>query len=150
MICRVFHRKRFSHSAQTFGIRWSASQIATSSCLLSFKLPASYRASTNEAGPLKHRIIHFIREFDPGSGWTLAACLTHASRTRLFHLRIRLMKEDHRVADGWVTRGEPAPCWGITTGNGWQYRMSSFGRMTEGGKIYRQGMAPRRISQLAG
>ena len=27
---------------------------------------------------------HFIREFDPGSGWTLAACLTHASRTRNF------------------------------------------------------------------
>ena len=27
---------------------------------------------------------HFIREFDPGSGWTLAACLTHASRTRDF------------------------------------------------------------------
>ena len=26
---------------------------------------------------------NFIREFDPGSGWTLAACLTHASRTRV-------------------------------------------------------------------
>ena len=31
-----------------------------------------------------NRIKHFIREFDPGSGWTLAACLTHASRTRNF------------------------------------------------------------------
>ena len=26
-------------------------------------------------------IIRFTREFDPGSGRTLAACLTHASRT---------------------------------------------------------------------
>ena len=40
-------------------------------------------------------------EFDPGSGWTLAACLTHASRTDLMEslLEIKL------VADGWVTRG---------------------------------------------
>ena len=27
--------------------------------------------------------IQFFREFDPGSGRTLAACLTHASRTEL-------------------------------------------------------------------
>ena len=27
--------------------------------------------------------IQFFREFDPGSGRTLAACLTHASRTKL-------------------------------------------------------------------
>ena len=26
--------------------------------------------------------IYFFGEFDPGSGWTLAACLRHASRTR--------------------------------------------------------------------
>ena len=26
--------------------------------------------------------INFLWEFDPGSGWTLAACLRHASRTR--------------------------------------------------------------------
>ena len=26
-------------------------------------------------------IIQNIREFDPGSGWTLAACITHSSRT---------------------------------------------------------------------
>ena len=29
------------------------------------------------------------REFDPGSGRTLAACLTHASRTRICGKRIR-------------------------------------------------------------
>ena len=28
-----------------------------------------------------------IREFDPGSGWTLAACLTHASRTESSFLK---------------------------------------------------------------
>ncbi len=33
-------------------------------------------------------------EFDPGSGWTLAVCLTHASRTVPSGI----------VADGWVTR----------------------------------------------
>ena len=40
-----------------------------------------------------------IREFDPGSGWTLAACLTHASRTKWSS------SERNLVADGWVTRG---------------------------------------------
>ena len=34
-------------------------------------------------------------EFDPGSGWTLAVCLTHASWTEAFQAL---------VADGWVTR----------------------------------------------
>ena len=28
---------------------------------------------------------HWTWEFDPGSGWTLAACLTHASRTKLLY-----------------------------------------------------------------
>ena len=41
-------------------------------------------------------------EFDPGSGWTLAACLTHASRTKRSEVFGR--KIDW-VADGWVTRG---------------------------------------------
>ena len=34
--------------------------------------------------PLIQRIKTFYGEFDPGSGWTLAACLMHASRTRTF------------------------------------------------------------------
>ena len=29
-------------------------------------------------------------EFDPGSGWTLAACLTHASRTKRFNGSFRM------------------------------------------------------------
>ena len=31
----------------------------------------------------KSDYIQYFREFDPGSGRTLAACLTHASRTEL-------------------------------------------------------------------
>ena len=56
--------------------------------------------------------IQFFREFDPGSGWTLAACITHSSRTELFP------SGDNLVADGWVTREQPALHWGITAGNG--------------------------------
>ena len=41
----------------------------------------------------------FLWEFDPGSGRTLAACLTHASRARRFPSGMIL------AADGWVTRG---------------------------------------------
>ena len=33
-------------------------------------------------GAIQYEVI-FFREFDPGSGRTLAACLTHASRTEV-------------------------------------------------------------------
>ena len=36
-----------------------------------------------EANQMADKIINFIGEFDPGSGRTLAACLTHASRTEI-------------------------------------------------------------------
>ena len=52
-------------------------------------------------------------EFDPGSGWTLAACLIHASRTKTVE---SLLLTD-LVANGWVTRREPAHVPGITDGN---------------------------------
>ena len=42
--------------------------------------------------------IQWFREFDPGSGWTLAARLTHASRT------VTRTSVLWSVADGWVTR----------------------------------------------
>ena len=51
-------------------------------------------------------IKHFIREFDPGSGWTLAACLTHASRTGNTSLRLRwiwFISSGGRVSNAWVT-----------------------------------------------
>ena len=50
-------------------------------------------------------------EFDPGSGRTLAACLTHASRTDARSLLLKL------VADGWVMREQPASKRGTTVGN---------------------------------
>ena len=40
-------------------------------------------------------------EFDPGSGWTLAACLIHASRTKRASL-LELL-----VANGWVIHKQP-------------------------------------------
>ena len=46
-------------------------------------------------------------EFDPGSGWTLAAWIRHASRTELFAFKMRLhqvKKFWSLVADGVVTR----------------------------------------------
>ena len=46
-------------------------------------------------------------EFDPGSGWTLAACLTHASRTKHFIWFSSEMKilwlSGGRVSNAWVT-----------------------------------------------
>ena len=45
-------------------------------------------------------------EFDPGSGRTLAACLTHASRTELFGSRLRPSEFEfsgERVSNAWAT-----------------------------------------------
>ena len=50
-------------------------------------------------------------EFDPGSGRTLAARLTHASRA------VKAPSGVHRAANGRVTRGQPAPLPGIAGGN---------------------------------
>ena len=58
-------------------------------------------------------IYNFTKEFDPGSGRTLAARLTHASRTE------KMISVIFLVADGWVTREEPAFESGIASGNGW-------------------------------
>ena len=52
-----------------------------------------------------------IREFDPGSGWTLAACITHSSRTELFWLILRealRQLSGGRVSNAWAT----CPCVG--------------------------------------
>ena len=58
-----------------------------------------------------------FREFDPGSGWTLAACLTHASRTEFLRNAASVKWLLNLVADGWVTREQPAFQRGITFGN---------------------------------
>ena len=53
------------------------------------------------------RIKLLFREFDPGSGWTLAACLTHASRTGFTRWRDfgQILGElsGGRVSNAWAT-----------------------------------------------
>ena len=53
------------------------------------------------------RIKTFIWEFDPGSGWTLAACLTHASRTETLRCgdfgQSLWCFSGGRVSNAWVT-----------------------------------------------
>ena len=51
--------------------------------------PKSVKTRDSQTVILSKWIKHFIREFDPGSGWTLAACLTHASRTGITLLKLR-------------------------------------------------------------
>ena len=46
------------------------------------------RAYLKKIKPALAVLIQFFREFDPGSGRTLAACLTHASRTETLETRI--------------------------------------------------------------
>ena len=54
-----------------------------------------------------HPVETLIWEFDPGSGWTLAACLTHASRTKHLIRFLSGMKilwlSGGRVSNAWVT-----------------------------------------------
>ena len=49
---------------------------------------------------------NFYGEFDPGSGRTLAVCLTHASRTRRDGMILReneILESGERVSNAWVT-----------------------------------------------
>ena len=48
-----------------------------------------------------HEVIELYGEFDPGSGRTLAACLTHASRTGSISLLRR--PSGKRVSNAWAT-----------------------------------------------
>src|SRR5918911_592470 len=77
-------------------------------------------------------------EFDPGSGRTLAACLTHASRT-VKPLRGWISGE--RVSNTWAT----CPwLWDNSGKPGLIPDMTTF-RMVGGGKGFRLGMGPRPI-----
>jgi hypothetical protein len=85
----------------------------------------------------------FYGEFDPGSGRTLAACLTHASRAvRPF----RGYTSGERVSNTWATypqlRDKPGKLGLIPD--------MTFPRMGVGGKFFRLGMGPRPISLLVG
>ena len=57
------------------------------------------------------KVLFLDGEFDPGSGRTLAARLTHASRA------VKAPSGVHKAANGRVTRGQPAPLPGIAGGN---------------------------------
>ena len=59
---------------------------------------------------LQGSIQDLTQEFDPGSGRTLAACLTHASRAGMWKSLLWYIL----AADGWVTREQPLLYWGIT------------------------------------
>ena len=85
----------------------------------------------------------FVGEFDPGSGRTLAACLTHASRTER---PLRGYSSGERVSNTWVIC--PA-LWDKPGTLGLIPDMTSY-RMVGGGKLLRCGMGPRPISLLVG
>ena len=85
----------------------------------------------------------FVGEFDPGSGRTLAACLTHASRAvRPF----RGYTSGERVSNTWVTC---PPLWD-KPGKLGLIPDRTTDRMVGGGKFFRWGMGPRPISLLVG
>ena len=63
------------------------------------------RAYLKKIKPASAVLIQFFREFDPGAGQTLAACLTHASRTKHCARRRGVLAQigvncDDLVADG--------------------------------------------------
>ena len=56
--------------------------------------------------PWQDVLIQWFREFDPGSGWTLAACITHSSRTECRGLILReasFVLSGGRVSNAWAT-----------------------------------------------
>ena len=70
------------------------------------KHEAMTNSSMKDQFELRFVLIPFYREFDPGSGRTLAACLTHASRTRICGKRIRPIEAEDsggRVSNAWGT-----------------------------------------------
>src|SRR3954447_25342627 len=78
-------------------------------------------------------------EFDPGSGRTLAACLTHASRANLRVSGERVSNTWATCPELWDNPGKPGLIPDMTP--------TDIGRC---GKIYRLGMGPRPISLLVG
>src|ERR1044071_5932987 len=90
-------------------------------------------------------LVHWIfdGEFDPGSGRTLAACFTHASRTERPACGY---SSGERVSNTWVTCPH---LWD----NRWKRRLipdTTSRCMPGGGKFLRLGRGPRPISWLVG
>ena len=82
-------------------------------------------------------------EFDPGSGRTLAACLTHASRTER---SLRRYSSGERVSNTWVI----CPALRDKLGKLGLIPDRTTGCISCGGKLLRCGMGPRPISLLVG
>src|SRR6202048_4947035 len=82
-------------------------------------------------------------EFDPGSGRTLAACLTHASRTER---PFRGCSSGERVSNTWVI----CPALWDKPGKLGLIPDRTTACMGCGGKLLRCGMGPRPISLLVG
>jgi hypothetical protein len=106
-------------------------RIASCCQLLSSRLDATKSA------------IGIYGEFDPGSGRTLAACLTHASRTVN---RLRPGISGERVSNTWAT----CPRLWDNPGKPGLIPDTTAAGIRGGGKISRSGMGPRPISLLVG
>src|ERR1044072_2033121 len=80
-----------------------------------------------------------LGEFDPGSGRTLAACLTHASRTER---PLRGYSSGERVSNTWAT------CPQLWDNSGKPGLILDIHCSSHGGwwKVFRLGMVPRPIS----
>ena len=71
--------------------------------------PNQFSESLNEGLRKFKTFYNYNEEFDPGSGWTLAGGLTHASRAA--------RQQCPRAAHGWVTRMQPTFNRGIAQRN---------------------------------
>src|SRR3712207_6215108 len=78
--------------------------LPTDVCIVRVPEPP-FRSRTQVKALIASRLHHLFDEFDPGSGSTLAACLTHVSRAAAL-----------RSSSGGRLRNtyEPALSWGIT------------------------------------
>ena len=87
----------------------------TSHAAVHLRVPGRNSSNVNfpngKTQPFEPELFNSYGEFDPGSGRTLAARLTHASRTVFW------FSDQGAVADGCVTRERPAEVWGTTGGN---------------------------------
>ena len=69
-------------------------------------LPNRASGYWNKLSKRKRELSRYYGEFDPGSGRTLAACLTHASRTGLSGSLLPETPSGARVSNTWATYPE--------------------------------------------
>src|SRR3954465_7790276 len=118
--------------------RWTIYEDLTSS-LDNKTVPPGTALKMLPPSPRARRSHNINGEFDPGSGRTLAACLTHASRANLRVSGERVSNTWATCPELWDNPGKPGLIPDMTP--------TDIGRC---GKIYRLGMGPRPISLLVG